>query len=110
MKQYTEEQKRVINSIDIKKYIPKAALYEQLAEEASELSQAALKYARYIRKENYTNKTQSECEECIREEFSDVINCANVLGLQYSEEIIDYKLFRWKQRIYEYSSIYNKRR
>ena len=45
MKHYTEEQKSTIRSIDIAKYTPKAALYEQLAEEASELSQAAIKCA-----------------------------------------------------------------
>ena len=57
MKHYTEEQKSIIRSIDIAKYTPKAALYEQLAEEASELSQAAIKCARCIRKESYTSRT-----------------------------------------------------
>lgn len=38
-------------------YIGKAALLEQTAEEASELSQACLKMARKIRGENPTPKT-----------------------------------------------------
>ena len=103
MKRYTEEQKKIINNIDILARTGEPAVYEALAEEATELAKAALKCARVIRKESYTPKTIEECQENLREEFSDVICCANVLNLQYSEEIVAYKMFRWKQRIFEYN-------
>lgn len=109
MKHYTEEQKSIIRSIDIAKYTPKAALYEQLAEEASELSQAAIKCARCIRKESYTSRTMEECEQNLIEELSDVKCCADALQISHSDEIVKYKTFRWKQRIYEYSSAYKNR-
>ncbi len=102
MKQYTDKQKRQINEIDIITETGEPAAYEQLAEEATELAKAALKCARVIRKESYTPKTIEECKDELKEEFSDVICCANTLKLQYSEEIVNYKTFRWKQRIFEY--------
>lgn len=37
------------------------ALLEQTAEECSELAQACLKYARLLRQENPTPKTEQEC-------------------------------------------------
>ena len=43
-----------------KEEIGTAATYEMLAEECSELAQACLKYARILRGENPTPKTQAE--------------------------------------------------
>lgn len=60
-------------------YIGKAALLEQTAEEASELSQACLKMARKIRGENPTPKDTNDILENLNEEIADVNLCCNEL-------------------------------
>lgn len=60
-------------------YIGKAALLEQTAEEASELSQACLKMARKIRGENPTPKDTNDILENLNEEIADVSACCNEL-------------------------------
>ncbi len=60
-------------------YIGEAALLEQTAEEASELSQACLKMARKIRGENPTPKDTNDILENLNEEIADVILCCNEL-------------------------------
>ena len=60
-------------------YIGKAALLEQTAEEASELSQACLKMARKIRGENPTPKDTNDILENLNEEIADVSLCCNEL-------------------------------
>ena len=102
MKKYTDDEKKEINKIDVVKRTGLPATYEALAEEATELAKAALKCARVLRKESYTPLTYDDCKTSLIEEFSDVICCANVLGLEPKQDIVDYKLFRWKQRIHEY--------
>ena len=102
MKSYTDEEKKIINRIDIIKKTGLPASYEALAEEATELAKAALKCARALRRESYTPMSYNDCKKSLEEEFSDVICCANVLNLKPNQDIIDYKTFRWKQRIYEY--------
>lgn len=59
--------------------IGKAAMLEQLAEEAAELSQAALKLARVLRGENPTTVTQKEARKHLTEEYTDVFQCASEL-------------------------------
>ena len=51
------------------------ALLEQTAEECSELAQACLKYARLLRQENPTPKTEQECVCALMEEIADVKLC-----------------------------------
>ena len=63
----------------IVEYIGEAALLEQTAEEASELSQACLKMARKIRGENPTPKDTNDILENLNEEIADVILCCNEL-------------------------------
>lgn len=84
---------------DIEKIIGKAALLEQLAEEATELAQAALKQARILRRENPTPITEQEAQLNITEEFTDVIHCARELELDIDESQILYKSKRWIDRI-----------
>lgn len=79
--------------------IGKAAALEQLAEEATELAQTALKYARKLRGENPTPKTHREIEVNLIEEFSDVMVCANVLKLFADYELVWKKMKRWEERI-----------
>lgn len=81
------------------------AVLEQLAEECSELAQASLKYARLLRGDNPTPKTEQECLEALTEEIADVLLCINIL--YYSEiinedhivDIMNSKLARWKKRL-----------
>lgn len=65
----------------IRELIPEPALYEQLAEECTELAQACLKKARKLRDENYTPKTMEQIDENLEEEYTDVRLSANVCGL-----------------------------
>ena len=83
------------------------AVLEQLAEECSELAQASLKYARLLRGDNPTPKTEQECLEALTEEIADVDLCISELmmeGLVDSNkviDIIDQKGNSWHERIQE---------
>lgn len=70
------EEKRILECIGY------PALLEQLAEECAELGKAALKMARIVRRENPTPVTGEEALENLREEYTDVIQCAQELGLK----------------------------
>lgn len=78
--------------------IPESALYEQLAEECTELAQACLKKARKLRGENYTPKTFEEIDADISEEYNDVRLCAMALNLNENPWVIIKKLNRWIKR------------
>lgn len=82
----------------IRETIPEAALYEQMAEECSELSQACLKKARKLRNENKTPKSMVEIDKDLIEEYTDVCLCASVLDLKHDEKIERLKLTRWVVR------------
>ena len=84
---------------DIEKLIGKPALLDQLAEEASELTKAALKLSRILRGENPTPVTEQEAINDLIEEYSDVIQCARELTLRQDEDQIKYKDIRWHNRI-----------
>lgn len=78
----------------------------QLAEEAAELSQAALKYRRVITGKNPTPVTQEEALEKLREEIADVDLCLVAIGElceEHSQELkrMDDKCARWYKRIRE---------
>lgn len=75
------------------------ATLEQLAEEAAELAQAALKYARKLRGENYTPKTIDELTANLVEEYTDVIVCGMCLSLHPDFEIMFSKMKRWEERV-----------
>lgn len=80
------------------------ALLEQMAEECSELAQAALKLARLERGENPTPKTEEECVENLLEELGDVNLCMSVVeanrGIHIRCLSVDKKA-RWAKRIRE---------
>jgi len=78
--------------------ISKPALFEQLAEEATELAHAALKYARILREENPTPVTPEEGYAKIIEEYSDLIQCSRILDIPTDEEQIEVKYHRWVKR------------
>lgn len=86
----------------IREKIPLPDLYEQLAEEASELSQAANKMARYLRGVNPTPKSEQEIRSNLIEEYTDVVNVAcNILDIHPDWLVSDYKLYRWSKRLEE---------
>ena len=83
----------------IREIIGEAAVYEQLAEECSELAKEVLKMSRSLRDENPTPVTKEEALRNMSEEFTDVYLCASDLGL-----VVDYKQLlskdqRWRNRI-----------
>lgn len=87
------------NEYDIIDLIGEEAMWLQLAEEASELSQAACKMARYLHGTNPVAKSKTQIRSDIIEEFSDVLNCARHLAIPIHEEIINNKNYRWINRI-----------
>lgn len=78
------------------------ATLEQLAEEAAELSQAALKVARIIRRENPTPVGYCQAVDNLKEEAADVRLCLKVLKdafIMNTDEIENAKLNRWLDRL-----------
>lgn len=59
--------------------LPKTEILAQLAEEASELAQAALKLRRALDDTNPTPKSVAECEANLMEELADVTNAIDAL-------------------------------
>ena len=83
----------------ITRSIGEEALYSQLAEEASELAQAALKVARVIHGTNPTPVSLAEAKGMVREELTDVAQCATYLGVNIDYEQVKSKEERWVKRI-----------
>lgn len=78
----------------------------QLAEEAAELAQAALKLQRIYLGENPTPVTERDAIHNLFEELGDVLCCANVLnyphcfeGMSIAEKNAEEKAIRWAYRI-----------
>lgn len=84
---------------EIAKKLTKAAALEQMAEEAAELAQAALKYARILRGENPTPVTEREAIGYLSEEVADVLVCMDVV-MEYPDALygVDEKAFEKKAR------------
>lgn len=82
--------------------IGKAAMYEQLAEECTELAQAALKMARKMRNENPTPKSATDIWENLIEEVSDVCTCFYELGLKPDVNVQRKKMDRFEKRWEKY--------
>lgn len=72
-----------------------------MAEEAAELSHAALKLRRTIDKSNPTPVSTGEASYKLNEEFADVVLCAAALGLDREEveRFIREKAARWSMRL-----------
>ena len=83
----------------IKEYIPQSEILAQLAEEAAELAQAALKLRRTMDGRNPTPVGFSEAYNNLIEEYSDVTLCIRELDMNYSPSIIEHKLKRWVKRL-----------
>lgn len=90
---------------DILARVGDEAMWLQLAEEASELSQVASKMVRYIHGTNpvYYNGFTLDCGDTLRadaiEEYADVVNICEHLGLPLQRGMIDAKNRRWRERL-----------
>lgn len=73
----------------------------QLAEEASELAQACVKWLRVSKGTNYSPMSVDQALDHIYEEFTDVIVASKVAGIYPSSSIESYKSLRWEERIRE---------
>lgn len=82
-----------------------AELLAQLAEEAGELTQAALKLRRALTGQNPTPVPMSKALADLEEEIADVHNCISVVSYSLSLdentilEIADLKRTRWANRL-----------
>lgn len=102
--EYTREE----CSIDqIREMMPLAEVMTQLAEEASELAQAALKFRRTLSNANPTPVGRREAEKKLLEEIADVKLCLHVAGfeavrhkIQVNRTITE-KAERWLKRLME---------
>ena len=91
----------------IREMMPLAEVMTQLAEEASELAQAALKYRRTLSNANPTPVSRREAETKLLEEIADVKLCLHVAGLEEVRHkirvnrTITQKADRWMKRLLE---------
>ena len=90
--------------MDIVEKIGLPATLEQLAEECVELAQAALKYARMLRGENPTPKSEEQLRNSLMEELADVEVCSTILPDSIMDEArfeayYRDKLDRWRHRL-----------
>lgn len=76
-----------------------AEVLAQLAEEAAELAQAALKLRRVVDGRNPTPVTEQEARQNLMEEYTDVVHCALELGVVENWRQITKKRARWKARL-----------
>lgn len=70
----------------------------QLAEEASELAQAALKLRRALDGTNPTPKSVAECESNLIEEFADINNAADALCDAWFGDDLDSECEFWNAK------------
>lgn len=77
----------------------------QLAEEAAEMGQAALKLRRVLDGKNPTPVTFDDAFKNLREEVADVMGCLITVGMmaepQAYQNQIDAKMARWAKRLQE---------
>lgn len=89
----------------VKTNVSREDLLLQLAEEAAELAQAALKIARYEKGTNPTTKPWGKCFSNLIEETADVEVCMCLLGMRDSlnasrvSKIMSEKIERWANRL-----------
>lgn len=77
--------------------LPAAA--EQAAEECTELAHALLKYARAMRSESPTPVTVQEAWEKVVEEYGDVLNCTDIVGIRADLPGMHKKMYDKRQRL-----------
>ena len=89
--------------MEIKDILPETEILAQLAEEAAELAQAALKLRRVLDGTNPIPVTETEARRNLVEECADVLNCLNyALDLPdkcLCEAVRKQKMRRWRARL-----------
>lgn len=87
----------------IKSHVSKKELLAQLAEEATELAHAALKYRRTLDDENPTPMSTNEAFRNLIEEIDDIGLCLETLALMWRVKSNslqrEQKLNRWVERL-----------
>lgn len=83
----------------IKEELSEAAIYEQLAEECTELAHACLKKARKLRGENPTPLQEYDIDCKIIEEYTDVQLVSKLLGIDIDHGLYCKKFDRWYERL-----------
>ena len=78
--------------------IGEPAMLEMLAEELVECAHEVLKLARVLRHENPTPRTEKEVRTSLREEWTDVVQCAKELSLDVNWNQIEVKKKRFEER------------
>ena len=79
--------------------LPADEILAQLAEEATEMAQAALKLRRAMTGINPTPVTREAAESNLDEEISDTALCLELLGLAADQRTMEAKLARWRERL-----------
>lgn len=94
---------RIEESIkEIRERVPVPDIFDQLAEEAAELAQAANKMARVMRGTNPANIDEKEAMKNVIEEYTDIhVVAKDILELQVDGLQADYKIDRWAKRLKE---------
>lgn len=80
-------------------YLPETEVLAQLAEEAAELAQAALKLRRVLDGTNPTPLSESEARAALAEERTDVSLCVDLLQIEVDKELYRKKHDRWRGRL-----------
>lgn len=87
----------------VRRKLTDAEILAQLAEEAAELAQAALKYRRCLDGTNPTPITRKEAHDVLVEELADVFVCVDALDGDYNSEASkdwkERKAERWAKRL-----------
>ena len=90
---------------EIREKVSVPDIFDQLAEEAAELAQAANKMARVMRGTNPANIDEKEAMKRIVEEYTDVhVVAKDILELRIDGLQADYKIDRWAKRLKEKDS------
>ena len=89
-------------SNNIRRKMPVTELLAGLAEECSELAQAALKLRRVFDQKNPTPMSEEEAIKHLYEEIADVkLYCSQLdIPARYISEIMERKEKRWEERLY----------